>query len=238
MFGGRWSPSVSNFGLRKTADDNKDLFDAETVKTAHRNFYVDDLLKYVKTVEDAKKLYEQLTLMLPSGGLHVTKWICNNREVLDVIPHSEMVNQLRNLSFDIESFPIERALGLERNVEGDCFQFNISQKEKPHTRRGILSMFSSIFDPLGFVALFILSDKIILQRLQRLCKKGVDGMRLFLRKIYLSGKSGGLNLQSWNDSKSIDFFIPQNLEISLRVNFITFQMHLNLGMVQCPISGQ
>ena len=33
-------------------------------------------------------------------------------------------------------------------------------------------------------------------------------------------------------------FILQNLEISLRVNFITSQMHLNLGMVQCPISGQ
>ena len=62
LFGGRWFPSVSNFASRKTAD-NKDLFDAETVRTVHRNFYVDDLLKSVKTVENAKKLYEQLTLM-------------------------------------------------------------------------------------------------------------------------------------------------------------------------------
>ena len=130
LFGGRWSPSVSNFALRKTADGNKDLFDAETVKTVHRNFYVDDLLKSVKTVEDAKKLYELLTPMLASSGLHLTKWICNNREVLDVIPQSEMASQLRNLSLDIEALPIERALGLEWNVEGDCFQFNISQKSK------------------------------------------------------------------------------------------------------------
>ena len=54
----------------------------------------------------------------------------------------------------------------------------------------------------------------------------------------MSCKSGWLNCQSWNDSKSIDVFIPQNLEISLRVKFIASQMHLNLGMVQCPISGQ
>ena len=106
--------------------------------------------------------------MLESGGFHLTKWICNNHEVLDVIPQSEMASQLRNLSLDIEALPIERALGLEWNVEGDCFQFNISQKDKPRTRRGILSMVFSIFDPLGFVAPFVLSTKVILQRL---CKK-------------------------------------------------------------------
>ena len=48
------------------------------MKTVHRNFYVDDLLKSVKTVEDAKKLYEQLIPMLASGGFHLTKWIRNN----------------------------------------------------------------------------------------------------------------------------------------------------------------
>ena len=124
----------------------------------------------MKTVEDAKKLYEQLTPMLASGGFHLTKWIRNNSEILDVIPQSEMAGQLRTFSLDIETLPIERALGLERNIEGDCFQFNISQKDKPHTRRGILSMVSSVFDPLGFVAPFVLSAKIILQRL---CKKGL-----------------------------------------------------------------
>ena len=170
LFVGRWSSGVSNFALQKTADDNKDLFDAETVKTVHRNFHVDDLLKSVRKVKDAKKLYEQLTQMLASGGFHLTKWICNNHEVLDVVPQSEMVSQLRNLSLDIKALPIERAPGLEWNVEGDCFQFSISQKDNPHTRRGILSKVSSIFDPLGFVAPFVLSVKIILQRLY---KKGL-----------------------------------------------------------------
>ena len=141
------------------------------MKTVHRNFYVDDLLKSVKTFEDAKNLYEQLNLVLASGGFHLTKWICNNREVLDVIPQSEMTSQLRNVSLDIEveALPTERALGLEWNVEGGCFQFNIPQKDQPHTRRGILSMVFSIIDPLGFVAPFVLRAKIIPQRL---CKKG------------------------------------------------------------------
>ena len=38
LYDGRWSPGVSSFALRQTADDNKDLFDDETVKTVHRNF--------------------------------------------------------------------------------------------------------------------------------------------------------------------------------------------------------
>ena len=100
-------PKCFKFCFAKSADDNKDLFNAETVKTVHRNFYVDDLLKSVKTFENAKKLYEQLTLMLASGRFHLTKWICNNREVLEVIPQSEMASQLRNLSLDSEALPIE-----------------------------------------------------------------------------------------------------------------------------------
>ena len=96
-------------------------------------------------------------------------------------------------------------------------------------------MVSSISDPLGFLHHLFFQPKLYYKNYAR---KDVDGMRLFLRKIYLSGKSGWLNCQSWNDSKSIDVFIPQNLEISLRGNFITSQMRLNLGMVQCPISGQ
>ena len=83
----------------------------------------------MKTVDDAKKLYEQLTLILAYGGFDCTKWICSNHEFLDVIPLSEMANQLRNLSLDIEALPIERAVTLELNVEGDCFQFNISKKD-------------------------------------------------------------------------------------------------------------
>ena len=182
-----------NFALRRTAEDNKNLFDAETVKTVHRNFYVDDLLKSVKTVENAKMLHEQLTLMLASGWFHLTKWINNNHEVLDVISQSEMASQLRNLSLDIEALPIETALGLEWNVEGDCFQFNISQKDKPHTEEVY-----SVWFPLFLIHWVLLHHLFFQPKLyyKHYARKDLDGMRLFLRKIYLSGKSGWLNCQS------------------------------------------
>ena len=44
------------------------------------------------------------------------------------------------------------------------------KKDKPSTRRGILSIVSSVYDPLGFVAPFIWTAKMILQRL---CRKNI-----------------------------------------------------------------
>ena len=59
--------------------------------------------------------------------------------------------------------PIERALGIQWCVESEVFEFRIILNDKPPTRRGILSTVSSVYDPLGFAAPFILPAKKILQ---------------------------------------------------------------------------
>ena len=51
------------------------------------------------------------------------------------------------------------------------FQFRITLKDRPATRRGILSAVSSVYDPLGFLAPFVLNRKRILQDI---CKLQVD----------------------------------------------------------------
>ena len=43
IFGARPSPTVVNFTLQKTAEDNKEDYSAEVVKTVSDNFYVDDM---------------------------------------------------------------------------------------------------------------------------------------------------------------------------------------------------
>ena len=52
-------------------------------------------------------------------------------------------------------------------MASDTFQFRVAVKENPFTRRGVLSTVASIFDPLGFVAPFILVGKRILQTMCR-----------------------------------------------------------------------
>lgn len=64
--------------------------------------------------------------------------------------------------------PVERALGVQWCIETDSFEFKIQLQEKRLNRRGILSMVSSIYDPLGTMAPVILPAK---QILQELCSK-------------------------------------------------------------------
>lgn len=62
---------------------------------------------------------------------------------------------------------VEKALGVKWCVASDQFQFRVIVNERPPTRRGVLSTVASIYDPLGFVAPFILVGKQILQQMCR-----------------------------------------------------------------------
>ena len=73
----------------------------------------------------------------------------------------------------VYKLPIERALGIQWSAESDEFYFKIVIKERPLTRRGILSVMSSIYDPLGLLSSVILPVKVIFQELCRL-KLGWD----------------------------------------------------------------
>ena len=116
------------------ARDNQSEFDVQTVDTNYRNFNVDDFLKSVVSVPDAKRLVRQLTDLLSKGGFHLTKWISNCREVLEFIPASERAPSVMTLDF--EDLPIDRALGTQWNVEKDTLSFRVSEKEVADTRSG------------------------------------------------------------------------------------------------------
>ena len=109
---------------------------------------------------------KDLTSLLKKGGFRLTKWLSNSHEVMESIPESERATSVKDLDFD--HAPIERALDVQWRVASDTFGFKIVIKDRPATRRGILSVISSIYDLLGFIAPFILSAKLILQDL---CKK-------------------------------------------------------------------
>jgi len=169
LFGATSSPSVCCFALRKTAEDNAHLYSSEAIDTVLRNFYMDDCLKSVETIEEAIKLQEELRSLLARGGFRLTKWMSSDKDVLPTIPESERVPSVQSLAID--ELLTERTLGVEWNIKADTFQFTPQVKSKPTTKRGILSTVSSLYDPLGFVAPVTLTAKMILQEL---CRRGVD----------------------------------------------------------------
>ena len=144
------------------------MFSEEAVRTLRRNFYVDDCLKSIKGETKAISLVSELRALLSKGGFQLTKWISNSRSVIESVPTSGREVSVKDHLLD--QLPCEHALGTRWDVETDTFGFKISLRDKPSTRRGILSVVSSIYDPLGFVAPFILPAKHLLQNL---CRKGL-----------------------------------------------------------------
>ena len=135
------------------------------IDTLNRNFYVDDFLKLVPSVENALTIVQELPKLLEKGGFHLTKWISNRREVMSVIPEKERASTIVDL--DLDKLPVYRALGVRWDVEKDKFGFKVTSQGSLDTRRKVLSFASSIYDPLGIVAPLLLPAK---KFLQQLCK--------------------------------------------------------------------
>lgn len=166
LFGATSLPCCASFALKKTANDHKGECHVQTIDTVSRNFYIDDCLKSVASVLEATRLVFHLTDLLARGGFHLTKWISNHREVLEAIPSSARAPSVANL--DLEDLPIDRVLGTQWNIEADILSFRIEEKLVPDTRKGVLSLIYSIYDPLGFAAPLVLPAKMLLQDLCKL----------------------------------------------------------------------
>lgn len=101
----------------------------------------------------------------------LNKWISNSRQVLAAIPEMKRTKEMKNLDLDHDNLPVKRVLGLQWYVQTDIFKFKIILKDRPVTRRVILSTVSSIYDPLGILAPIVLTAKKILQVLRRKKKR-------------------------------------------------------------------
>ena len=164
-------PAAQGYALKRTAEDNKEDFDAVTIATVKRDFYEDDCLKSVPTNPKAVKFVGELCESLSKGGFRLTKWISNSKKVMDSVIESEKAPSVRNLDFSENVTLTERALVVQWNVHTVTIGFKTVDKKKPATRRGILSVICSVYDPLEFVSPCILPAKAIQQDL---CLKGLS----------------------------------------------------------------
>ncbi len=106
-----------------------------------------------------------------AGGFNLHKFTCNNKAVLEQIPEEARAKEIQDIDLRFEPLPIERTLGVEWCLESDTFRFVINLNDRPITRRSILSCISSLYDPLGLIAPFLLEGK---RLLQITCKEGKD----------------------------------------------------------------
>lgn len=165
VFGNSPSPAVAIYCLRQSTREREPHEDPEVRQFVDRDFYVDDGLKSLPTAAGAISLLKRTQDILAMSNLRLHKIASNSKEVMDAFSPLDLASDLKDLDLGSDTPPVQRSLGLNWDLKSDTFTFKVDIDKKPFTRRGVLSVVNSVYDPLGFVAPVTIQGKHILREL-------------------------------------------------------------------------
>ncbi|XP_055904629.1 uncharacterized protein LOC129940343 [Eupeodes corollae] len=151
-YGTRSGPYLAVRTLHQCARDNYSIIkqEAEANEARHsieKDFYVDDYLSSAPTPAIAIRRSKNVDHVLQQGHMHLRKWQCNNKAVVQAI-----IGQSDS--------------GLQWDSEFDKLSFDITLDEATtRTKRTCLSDIAKLYDPTGLLAPVVIKAKIFMQRL-------------------------------------------------------------------------
>ena len=113
LFGGVWCASSSTYALRKIVQDTST--DELVTDTICRSFYVDDMLRSVRTREEAADVIRGTKEALKYGGFNLTKYVVNDTQLLESIDVTDRAKEVKEITPEMYS----KALGIRWDVNGD-----------------------------------------------------------------------------------------------------------------------
>lgn len=121
-----------------------------------------------------ERLAEELPALLRRAGMRVCKIFCNSKKVLDSIP-TELLSKDLTFRDGLEVFENQKVLGLVYNAPSDAFRYSMkhltvedwksSMEVTRWTKRSVLRVTDSHFDPLGFASPITIRQRKFLQSL-------------------------------------------------------------------------
>jgi len=119
------------------------------------------------SLDDLEKSLGNRSPYLKAECLKLRKWVANSdsKSVLLTIPQKDLGSNVREIDLTSQLMPDSKALGLVWDVEGDKLRMCSKRMfNSICTRREMLSVLMSQFDPLGILAPCLLGGKLILQK--------------------------------------------------------------------------
>ncbi|XP_065075910.1 uncharacterized protein LOC135699567 [Ochlerotatus camptorhynchus] len=161
-YGTASAPFLATRALLQVALDEGHNFPlaAEIVKNC---FYVDNALFGFDDIDEAREAQSQLIHLLEAGGFHLHKWASNCPDLVEHIPEVDR-EELVNIE-GIGVNEVIKTLGLLWNPCSDELIFvakPFPEIAKP-TKRQVLSLVASMFDPLGLAAPVIVVGKMLMK---------------------------------------------------------------------------
>ena len=101
--------------------------------------------------------------MLATANLRLHKISSNDPGVTRAFPVADRAIDLCNLDLSHTNALIHRSLGVSWDLKTDTFTFKVTVDNKPFTKRGVLSVINSLYDPLGIAAPVLIQGKSLLR---------------------------------------------------------------------------
>lgn len=176
MFGSSCSPSSAIYIKNRNARQFEKEY-PEAVNAIINKHYMDDYLDSKFSTEEAIKIIHEVIHIHSQGSFEICNWISSSKEVMAAIPEHLRRKSNSAVTLDHENLP-GRVLGILWKPEEDVFTFssNFARIDKEllngsrsPSKREILKVVNSIYDPLGFVAHFVITGRIIMKNVWQ-CK--------------------------------------------------------------------
>ena len=166
VFGLTSSPFILNATIRHHLQKFSSS-DSEFVQRFLEDLYVDDCTLGCRSVEEGKEFYEKSMTVLENGGFHLRKWVTNHKMLQDFFDMRKDGSVESNL---------KKVLGVQWDLDSDEFVFSFVEilklaRSLPMTKRNVLKVGATFFDPLGFISPITTRVKSIFQLL---CKDKSD----------------------------------------------------------------
>ncbi|XP_058456720.1 uncharacterized protein LOC131434090 [Malaya genurostris] len=172
-FGATCSPCSAQFVKNKNAQEFASKFPraAEAIEKAH---YVDDFLDSVDTVEEAVRLVKDVKYVHDQGGFDIRNFLSNSADVLQGLGETQST-QVTSVTLS-RMADMDRVLGVIWIPATDVFAYDIVLKDDlvklltegiTPTKRQVLRLVMSLFDPYGLIAHFTIHGKILMQHIWR-----------------------------------------------------------------------
>ena len=153
-----------NFAFKKAAADKKDIIHPSVVTSIDQDFYLGDFLKSDNSKQDLTRIIKTVILILKESGFRLTKFVSNNLDILNQLPETEILNK-KAIAQQSDQKSTHKALCISWKVKYNELRIKFSDNTFLNTKRGLLSLFCSIFNSLGIVSPCLIEPKLIIQEL-------------------------------------------------------------------------
>ncbi|XP_065190931.1 uncharacterized protein LOC135821860 [Sycon ciliatum] len=161
VFGLNVSPFIAHYVIQNHARQHA-VTHPRGAEAVLESTYMDDTLDSVESDEKAVELYHQLSFVWSTAGMKARKWLSNSPTVLQSVPQED-----RQSSIDLSGeLPTTKTLGVQWRPDSDQFGFTFSKPADNNiTKRLVVRHIATVFDPLGFLAPFVVRGKICIQEM-------------------------------------------------------------------------